>query len=274
MSRIGRGHRAVMALTAAMASNLCTALQASAHIIAPQYSVFDNGALHTVLTLQQVVPLLALGAALGTLPQKTVMVCGTVLLTAFTVAALWWGVSGHSLSAYSTPLAFLAGGAALISRQSKVSGWLCGLGSMIIGVHLGGLGQQDAALTSSAPMFALGSGIGAALVVFYAAYATNRFQRPWQIVPARIAGSWLLAIGFMFLGLTLRPPPPPVADDSNLPTATCPGPHKHGPDGEFICLAKSAVPGTVPKAVIRDDAPPNPDVMAPQTHGAGPSVPQ
>lgn len=269
MTRISRGHRAMMALAAAMASNLGTALQASAHSIAPQYSVFDNGALHTVLTLHQVVPLLALGAALGTLPQKTVMVCGTVLLTAFTVAALWWGVSGHSLLAYSTPLAFLAGGAALISRQSKVSGWLCGLGSMIIGVHLGGFGQQDAALTSSAPMFALGSGIGAALVVFYAAYAAHRFQRPWLIIPARIAGSWLLAIGFMFLGLALRPLPAPVVDDANLPTATCPGPHKHGPDGEFICLVKAVGPGA-----IRDDALPDPDAMVPQARGAGPAMPQ
>ena len=140
MSRICRGHRAVMALTAATASTLWTALQANAHIIAPQYSVFDNGALHTVLTLQQVVPLLALGAAFGTLPQKTALVCGTVFLTALTAAALWNNVSGQSLAAYSTPLAFLAGGAALISRQSKLSVWLSGLGSMIVGVHLGGLG--------------------------------------------------------------------------------------------------------------------------------------
>ena len=269
MSRIGRGHRAVMALTAATACNLWTALQASAHIIAPQYSVFDNGALHTVLTLQQVVPLLALGAAFGTLPQKTALVCGAVFLTAFTAAALWNSVSGQSLTAYSTPLAFLAGGAALISRQSKLSVWLSGLGSMIVGVHLGSLGQQDGAAVARDPMFALGSGIGAVLVLFYAAYLTNRFQKPWQIIPARIAGSWLLAIGFMFLGLALRPLPPAVVDDSTLPTATCPGPHKHGPDGEFICLAK---PGANP--VVRDNAPPDPDAVPAKQRGVDPGVPQ
>ena len=36
-----------------------------AHIIAPAYSLFDNGALHAVLTLQLAMPLVALGLALG-----------------------------------------------------------------------------------------------------------------------------------------------------------------------------------------------------------------
>ena len=264
-----RGHRAARVLLAAALLGLITLKTAIAHIIAPQYSFFDNGALHNFLTLQQVVPLLAFGAALGGLAPTVARGHGAAFLAALTAAGLWWSLTGQSLAAYATPFAFLTGGAALISGGSRFAAWLGGLAAIVIGIQAGGAGQPEGPRGMDAAMFVLGAGLGAMLIVFYAAYAVWRFRRPWFSIPTRIAGSWLLAIGFMFLGLSLRPVPP-VVDNSSIPTAACRGPHKHGPDGEFICLAK---PGAAP-SVMRDESPPNPDAMLPAGRRAGPSVPQ
>ena len=57
-----------------------------AHIIAPAYSLFDNGALHAVLTLQLAVPLVALGLALGRLPWRMALACGGLIIAGLATA--------------------------------------------------------------------------------------------------------------------------------------------------------------------------------------------
>jgi len=210
---------------------------ASAHVIAPDYSVFDNGALHALVNLQTLVPLLALGVALGRGSRRVAVLSGLGWLAAFAAGVLLWNRPGNPIAGFGTPLAFLAGGAALMF-SGRPGAMISGLSAIIVGGLAGGLGRQEDPSIGVAGWFTLGVGIGGALVVFFAAEAAAGYRPAWLTIPTRIAASWLLAIGLMFLGLALRPPQANVAGTAGSANdaSTCPGPHRHGLDGELICL--------------------------------------
>ena len=230
-----------------------------AHIIAPEYSLFDNGALHAVLTLQLAVPLVALGLALGRLPWRMAALCGGLIIAGLAAAV----AAPLPFAAFSTPIAFFAAGLALIATGTRYALGLAIAAALIVGAHAGLIGASE----SPGPTFALGTVVGGAEMVLFPALLTARAWRPWLTIPARIAASWLLAVGIMFFGLTLRPLPPGAtkAAETDTPAqlAACPGPHRHGVNGEFICLP---VPKDEPTPNLKkyENAPPPMDVQAPK----------
>ena len=257
MRRDMTARRGLPALLGAAAA-LVAGPPASAHIIAPAYSLFDNGALHAVVTLQLAVPQLALGLALGSLVnRRAAYATGAAFVVALAAAAGFWTQTDGPVTNFATPLAFLAAGAALMAVTSRLAPWLIPLAAALVGASAGRLARLERPPQDANGVFVLGVCVGAGLVAAFAALALARYRRPWLTIPARIAASWLLAVGLMFLGLALRPVPAAAPDDGLLPTATCNGPHKHGPDGEFICLA---VPGA--GLARQTDAPPDMTDMA------------
>ena len=232
-----------------------------AHIIAPQYSVFDNGALHALLTLPLAVPLLALGLALGRLGWRMAAVGGALGLAGFAGATLCWPAAAMPLAAFMTPLAFLAAGCALLAGGTRYAAWIALIAAVGIGKHAGLLSRSE----DAGSMFAFGTMVGGAEIVFFPALLMARYWRPWMLIPARIAASWLLAIGVMFLGLSLRPLPTgsTVVTETPAQLAACPGPHKHGVNGEFICLPIDPKEAT-PNLRKYDNKPPVLDLDAPK----------
>ena len=237
-----------------------------AHIIAPDYSAFDNGALHALLTLQLAVPLAALGLALGRLPWRPAVVCGLLILAGLCIAAFGWPTSAMPVATYATPVAFLATGLALISAGTRYAGWIAPVAAIDAGAHAGLLGRNE----SPGTWFALGTTVGGAEVVIFPALLAARYWRPWMTIPARIVASWLLAIGFMFFGLALRPLPPGATvapeTETTAQVAACPGGHKHGVNGEFICLPPTTDPikAATPNITKYDNAPPDVGSSAPK----------
>ena len=212
-----------------------------AHVIAPEYSVFDNGALHSAVNPQLLVPLLALGISLGRGTRMSAGVAGAIWAAAFWAGAAFWGQPGNPLAGFGTPLAFMAAGAALMAT-GRLGMLLTACAAIIVGVYTGGIGRQEDPANGVAGWFTLGIGVGAALVLFFTSEAAAHYRPSWLNIPVRIVASWLLAIGVMFLGLTFKQPaasittPPPATNGAVVDTSPCPGPHKHGLDGEFICL--------------------------------------
>ncbi len=232
-----------------------------AHIIAPEYSLFDNGALHAVLTLQLAVPLVALGLALGRLPWRVAALNGGLVLAGLALPTLAWPAAATSLANFATPAAFLTAGLALMAGGTRFSTPIAAFAALTIGAHVALLGSYD----DPSGMFALGTVVGGAEIVIFAALFTARCWRPWLTIPIRIAASWLLAVGVMFFGLALRPLPAgsTTATDTPAQLAACPGPHRHGVNGEFICLP---VPKDEPTPNLKkyENAPPPMDVQAPK----------
>jgi hypothetical protein len=167
-----------------------------AHVIAPGYSLFDNGALHALLTPQLAVPLVALGIALGRLTVRIAVVCAGLILAALAVAI----AIPLPLAAFSTAVAFFAAGLALIATGTPYGVTAAALAAGLIGAHAGQLGRGD----TPSLLFALGSVASGAQLMFFPALLAARAWRPWLTVPVRIAASWLLAIGVMLFGLALR----------------------------------------------------------------------
>jgi hypothetical protein len=261
-------------LTAIVSSSaVAAAAPACAHVIAPQYSVFDNGALHSVANLQLLVPLLALGIALGRSSRLGAVLLGTLGVAAFAAGALLWNQPGNPLAGFGTALAFVAGGAALMFAGGTGLA-LTSLAALVVGVFAGGIGRQEDPTQGLPGWFTLGVGIGAALVVFFANEGAALYRPAWLPIPLRIVASWLLAIGVMFFGLALKPPPPATdsatisADSSDA--SPCPGPHRHAPDGEIICLPVPAIDkaGT-PSSIARYGNAPPPDITLPGQRPGG-----
>ena len=254
-----------------------TGLPLQAHVIAPQYAVFDNGALHAVVTQQLVVPVLALGIALGRGQRGSATAGGLLWLASFATGALLWNRPGNPFAGFGTPLAFLAAGAALGS-QGRWGAGLAAFAAVVIGVYVGGIGRQEDVAAGWPGWFTAGVAVGASLILFFAAEAARRYRRPWQTIPVRITASWLLAIGVMLFGLVLKPPaksPAPAIDATAADTSPCPGPHKHGLDGEFICLPVPTIDdkGTPSSIAKYGNAPPvlsDPAPAKPPGGGAAP----
>jgi len=263
--------RALAAVSSAIA---LSAGPASAHVIAPSYSVFDNGALHAAISPQLMVPLLALGVALGRGSRTAAINCGLLWLAAFFAGALLWNRPGNPLAGFGTPLAFMAAGAALLS-PGRLAWMACAAGALIIGVATGGIGRLEDLSSDTPGWFTLGTGCGAALILFFAAEASSRFKPGWLTIPVRIAASWLMAIGLMFLAVAIKPPAPTApatATNTAADASPCPGPHKHGLDGEFICLPVPVIEGTsTPSSIAKyGNAPPVlSDTVAPRQNGPG-----
>ena len=188
---------------AAVCAGLAAALgisKAEGHVIAPQYSMFDNGALHLVVTPHMLVPLLGLGFALGQIGRKAAAGAGALWLAAFAVSSLAAPPLDAQKLALLVPLTFLLAGAALISPR-----WCAPAAAAALGFCTAQLALSEAATSGLSPWFTLGLGTGAGLVLFFAAEGTVRSWRDWFKLPARIIASWLMAAGIMFFGLALKP---------------------------------------------------------------------
>ena len=249
------------------------AAPALAHVIAPQYSIFDNGALHAVTNLQMLVPLLALGVALGRGERVGAAGSGLLWLAAFVIGAMWWNRPGNPFAGFGTPIAFLAVGLALMSSGSRWAAISASLAAVVVGIYTGGIGRLEDASPGLPGWFTLGIAIGAGLAVFFATEGAASYRRAWLTIPVRIAASWLLAIGLMFFGLALKPPTTlattAVSSDGTPDVSSCPGPHRHGLDGEIICLPVPTIDkaGT-PSSIARyGNGPPVLDGAAGQPRG-------
>lgn len=231
---------------------LLAASPASAHAIAPQYAIFDAGALRAMAAPRLLVPLVGLGMALGRRSWPYPAAGGVGAAVAFAVGAMVWNQPGNPLAGLGTPLAFLAAGACLMAT-GRLGAVLTQLAALCIGAYEGGIARQEGMAQGSPGWFTIGLGVGGALVVFFSYYGTAQYNPSWFGIARRVVASWMLAVALMLFGLALKPPAPDLqAGTEPADISPCPGPHRHAPDGEVICLfvPKAGKSGT-PASIVR-----------------------
>ena len=244
-----------MTLCCLVGGLLLAASPASAHAIAPQYAVFDAGALRALTAPRLLVPLIGLGVALGQRSWPFSAAGGIGAAVAFALGAVAWNQPGNPLAGLGTPLAFLAAGASLMAT-GRLGAALTELAAVCIGAYGGGIARQEGAAQGSPGWFTIGLGVGGALVVFFSYYGSARYNPIWLGIARRVLASWMIAIAVMLFGLALRSPGPDLQTGTEpADISPCPGPHRHAPDGEVICLSdpKADKPGT-PASVVRPGA--------------------
>jgi len=177
---------------------------AHAHLVTTGLGPFYDGVSHFALTPEDLVPALALALLAGQHGARA----GRLAL--FTLPAGWLlgGLLGLALPAVAsaaalTTASFLVLGGLVAAEARLGTEKVAGLALLFGLLH----GYFNGAAMALARLGALGLvGIVSTLfvVVALAAAAVVAIHAPWARIVVRVAGSWIVAIGLLLLGWTLR----------------------------------------------------------------------
>ena len=175
-----------------------------AHLVNTGLGPFYDGVSHFILTPEDLLPVLALAFLAGQRGSRA----GRYTLFALPLAWLLGGLVGLALPTMRdmpalTAVSFMALGG-LVAAEARVRPeWVCSLAAVLGVVH----GYLNGSAMSQAKLGILGlGGIVSTLfmVVALAAAMVVAIRVPWGRIAVRVAGSWIAAVGLLFLGWSLR----------------------------------------------------------------------
>jgi hypothetical protein len=176
-------------------------------------SPFEFGLLYVVWRYEQALSLAGLGLAFAQMRRRLLMLnaaifAGGVPLGGFVAnwiaAALAGGADIYGSLLLVGPGCLVITGLALVS-PAVIRAWLLPPATLASAVVLG-MVMNFSDPTIEEQSFAAGAILGGAWLVATPYLLWRRFERPWFSIPARIFGSWLIAIGVMIGALYLIPP--------------------------------------------------------------------
>jgi len=191
----------VLAATAAL---LLLPSTSRAHLVNSGLGPFYDGVSHFALTPEDLLPALALALLAGQRGSRA----GRLALVALPSAWLAGGLAGlaaptiQSATALTT-VSFLALGGLVAAEARLRPEWVSGLAVLVGLLH----GYLNGAAMSEAKLGALGLvGIVSTLFVTVALAAAMvvAIRISWARIAVRVAGSWIVAIGLLLLGWSLR----------------------------------------------------------------------
>jgi len=191
------------AIGAAAALSLLPATS-HAHLVNSGLGPFYDGVSHFALTPEDLLPALALALLAGQRGSRA----GRLALFALPTAWLLGGLLGlvfptiESVTALTT-VSFLALGGLVAAEARLQPEWVTALAVVVGLLH----GYLNGAAMTQAKLGALGVvGIVSTLfvVVALAAAMVVAIRVPWGRIAVRVAGSWIVAIGLLLLGWSLR----------------------------------------------------------------------
>jgi hydrogenase/urease accessory protein HupE len=193
-----------IAISVVMTAGACLlcAYPASAHLVTTGLGPVYDGIGHLVLTLEDLVPVIALAllAGLGG------AAAGRRILFLLPVAWLAGGIvgtqAGSALSFPVAALSFLVLGL-LTAADLRLPAWVVTALGVVFGLMHGLF--NGIALREGAGILGL-LGIASALFVLTAlmvAFVVS-LRRPWTRIAVRVAGSWVAAMGLLMIGWTFR----------------------------------------------------------------------
>jgi hydrogenase/urease accessory protein HupE len=175
-----------------------------AHLVTTGLGPFYDGVSHFALTPEDFLPALALALLAGQRGSRA----GRLALFALPGAWLAGGIAGLVFPTVSsatllTTVSFLALGGLVAAEARLRPEWVTGLAVVVGLVH----GYLNGAAMSQAKLGALGLvGIVSTLfvAVALAAALVVAIRAPWGRVAVRVAGSWIVAVGLLLVGWSLR----------------------------------------------------------------------
>jgi hydrogenase/urease accessory protein HupE len=196
------GH-AARALGAA-AIGLLAPATAHAHLVNTGLGPFYDGVTHLLLTPEDLLPAFALALLAGQQGPRG----GRLVLLALPSAWVMGGLAGLAVprldsAALLTTASLLLLGGLVAAERHIPSTPLASLAIVVGSLH----GYLNGAAMAQARLGALGViGIVSALFVLVAlaAAAVVAIRAPWGRIAVRVAGSWMVAIGLLLLGWSLR----------------------------------------------------------------------
>jgi len=202
--RRDRDPKAVKVLAWTVLGALAAPAIASAHLVETGLGPVYDGVSHVLLSFDDLLPVLALAMLAG----LNGAAAGRRVL--FLLPAAWLGAGGLGFLAgapglpyASTAVSLLVLGALTALDRRLAPGWVTVLAVAVGAMH--GWLNGAALAENGLPARALW-GIGATVFVLVAlaAAAVSRLRAPAARIAVRVAGSWIGAIGLLYLGWSLR----------------------------------------------------------------------
>lgn len=198
--------RARLLTAAPLAAALAAPGVAQAHLVATGMGPLYDGISHFGLSPEDILPVVALALFAGLKGPAACRAAALALPAGWILGGLA-GLAGLPWPAVAAPVASAAGllvtggllasnlgaGPRLCAAAAGALGLVCGLGD------LAGVALAPARLVSLAGMAA-----AAAVGFVLAASLTLPLTRLWMIVCARVAGSWMAALGLLLAGWVIR----------------------------------------------------------------------
>lgn len=190
--------------------------RADAHFIDPDRSIVHNGMLHTLSSYQQLIPLVALGLAVGRNRPSI-----AILLFALGVAIgyLFLGDLPYLWFPYLDATLFIACGLALLGNALPHL-FLEMPPTFAAGLSYGMLQLVDAPDDPQALAFSAFAALAALLVVSLFALVRRQMTWFWIKIAERIAGAWVVTIGIMLMAAAAAAPE--YVDESAGPPISAP----------------------------------------------------
>ena len=175
-----------------------------AHLVTTGLGPFYDGVSHFALTPEDLLPALALALFAGQRGSRA----GRLALLALPGAWLAGGLLGLARPTWSgttaiTAASFLALGGLVAAEARLRPAWVAALAAVVGLLH----GYPNGTAMAQARAGALGLvGIVATLFVLVtlAAALVVSIRAPWGRIAVRVAGSWIVAVGLLLLGWSLR----------------------------------------------------------------------
>jgi hydrogenase/urease accessory protein HupE len=188
-----------------LAATLSAAPSAEAHLVSTGFGPFDDGLTHLFVTPEDLLPVIALALLAGLRGPRF----GRAVLFVLPIAWLVGSALGLLLrSPVTLPLPAtvltIALGMLLATDRRLPLTSVAGL-ALLLGLLHGLLnGSELPKSPSSSQIFIAGVGAALFITVSLLAGQAASIQRPWARIAIRVAGSWIVAIGLLMLGWTLR----------------------------------------------------------------------
>lgn len=175
-------------------------LPAFAHPM-PGVGDFYAGMLRPVITIETVLPLVALSLLAGQQRRETAI----RLLAAFPAAL----IAGALLAAAGNAPSYLgiaqliltAGFGILVAVARRVPGWLLVAMGTVLGVSVGWANAAELVGQVSRFRFVAGLAMVGLLLLVYGNGLVRNLKREWAQIAVRVVGSWIAAVSILVLGL-------------------------------------------------------------------------
>ena len=178
---------------------------ADAHLTTTGLGLIDDGILHVLVSVEDLVPVIAMAMLAGLQGP----VAGRRALFALTGAWLAGGVAGFLLSLSPAPasgvaaISFFALGALMVSDFRLAPVLVVAL-AMTLGVLHGSLNGSAIAEAQREVLELAGIASAVFVLVALAAALVVSLQSTWMRLAVRVMGSWVAATGILMLALVVR----------------------------------------------------------------------
>jgi urease accessory protein len=162
---------------------------------------FYAGMLHPVITIETVLPLIALSLLAGQQRREAAIHLLAAFPAALIVGALLASLRDAPSSLGIVQLILTAGFGILVAFARPVPSWLLVALGAVLGVTAGWANAAELVGQGSRLRFIAGLAVVGLLLLVYGNGLVRNLKREWTQIAVRVVGSWIAAVSILVLGL-------------------------------------------------------------------------